>query len=73
MKRQGNKGSKRGAMHPYLRTEKWMNELAFWRRPFNPGGTIGYKVQAYEDRLAEWIKGEKNSAVLTENIQTNRA
>ncbi len=61
---QQNKGSKRAAMHPYLRIEKWADgTLAFWRN------STMHNPDNYEPLLQAEIKNERNGSVFTKNIQ----
>jgi hypothetical protein len=60
--RQGNKGSKRGSMHPYLRIELWQNgTLSFWR------GSSVHNQSMYEEQLSKEIALERNSSVFSPN------
>lgn len=44
----------------YLNPENYTGEsnLCFWRTP-NAGSILGYNVNAYEDRLSEWLSKNK--------------
>lgn len=60
--RQGNKGSKRGSMHPYMRIELWASgQLAFWR------GSKTHNQPMYENQLAIEIASEKHYNVFDKN------
>lgn len=64
--RKGNKGSKRGSMHPYMRIELWANGLlAFWR------GSSVHNQALYEEQLAKEISAEKHYNVFDQNIPKN--
>jgi len=62
MSRQGNKGSKRGSMHPYLRLELWANgHLSFWRN------SPIHAQDLYENQLQAEISQEKNHHIFKPN------